>query len=118
MKVYRVLSVCLVVLALLAVSSPAYAGTCYKCYLSGACYMAEGTAAKCYAYGTSCLTTGHCDSGEECTQDCWYEQGDLTLPQEPLAMEYQLAEVKIEHFKAATATVARVGKAPQASLLR
>jgi len=115
MKVSRVMTLVLVTLTLLAVSVPSYAGTCYKCSVYSDCLAGFGTASACYSYGTSCLTTGRCDTGEDCTQDCWYEQA--ALAPSALATEYQLADVKIEHFKETTAEVA-VGKVPTALLLR
>jgi hypothetical protein len=96
-----------VVLVLLAVSAPSYA-YCTRCRVNE-CWIVEGRYARCYSYGTACLTAGYCDScadspGGVCLEEAGFESADRA----PLNRDYVLASVQVVTPKAPPMTVAEV----------
>ncbi len=88
----RVLAI-LTFTAVFIVAQPASA-LCVKCVVNECWASSTATAADCYSYGTSCLTTGRCAGGGGICADpgtCPDEDGALA----PLNSEYVLTAVAI-----------------------
>ncbi len=101
----RSITLALFALSMLAVAAPSEA-LCVKCIVNECWSNSTATAANCYSYGTSCLTSGKCaGGGSECDPCAPDEDAYLALPT-PLASEFILVEVKIERPKTGAARVA------------
>lgn len=103
----------LVGLLVLVVAAPTYA-LCVKC-VQVQCWSTIGAGrSNCYSYGSSCLMSGaHCGSGG---LDCDAAEGGfceqaLAEPEslDPLALDYKLAEVRVQQPKASPARIAHGG---------
>ena len=110
----RPVMVCLLVLSLFAIADSAQA-LCVKC-ISNECWsQSTATAAECFSYGTSCLTSGKCVSGGGGLGCDWTGDGDLCEQgalSTPLASEYVLASVKVQRH-AVQSNVAVAGSQPR-----
>ena len=93
------LSMLLLVSIALFTIAPACFATCFYCSVYQDCFMAGGSAARCYSYGTSCMTSGHCDSDQECQvgSGCGPDVAFARPVTRPLDLDYHLAAVKISH---------------------
>lgn len=103
------------ILIFVLMSVVAFAGVsaqaiCVKCAADNTCWASTyANAAKCYSYGSSCLTSGQCfdDGSGGCTDPtCPPEQQNAY--QEPLAANYVLTAVSVERPPIATTTLAVV----------
>ena len=123
MKYSRFLMLSVMFLSLFVVA-PAYA-LCVKCVINECWGSGKNrTATNCYSYGSSCLTTGHCETAFEGgggDGDETFDLGFVKIPRQrrmALNSEYILADVRIEHPRPVTTRLAAVKPAPRDRQLR
>jgi hypothetical protein len=93
-------------LVVLCVAAPMSA-MCLKCdYGTATCWGSTyASAARCYSYGSSCMTAGTCSSDDECVPGSGC--GPDVAAVKPLNLDYTLVAVKVQRPAKAQAVLAQ-----------